>query len=263
MNVKPDSDPVSDGVTLQTYVDDLKTRANQAPETFSETLLENRREAEKLFSHARGCWYLPLKTGQAQVMSQKLPKNVGMLFLGLSITLDDNETTNIIANAALESVEERLAILVASVRSACESIPEASPCNMTYNHERLMPVVYATPDSRCVLDILIYYELLVEKAARNWFTGQLSQREYQTQIVRWRNEIYGTVDDCQSQVDEAKARIDELRAENKSAEPASIIETRLFNDEPASSDAVVEESGKPDETQDGDDDPDENEEDVA
>ena len=66
-------------MTLQTYVDDLKTRANQAPDTFSETLLKNRRDAENLFSHVRGCWYLPLKTGQAQVMSQKLPRSVGML----------------------------------------------------------------------------------------------------------------------------------------------------------------------------------------
>ena len=250
-------------MTLQTYVDDLKTRADQAPETFSETLLKNRREAENLFSHARGCWYLPLKTGQAQVMSQKLPKNVGMLFLGLSITLDDSEAINLIANAALESVEERLDTLKSSLRSACESLPEAGPCNMTYNHERLMPVVYATPDSRCVLDILIYYELLVEKSARNWFTGQLSQREYQSQIVRWRNEIYGTVDDCQSQVDEAKARIDELREGEKPAVPASIIETRLLNDKSAGSDAEVEESKGSDETPDGDDNADENEEEDA
>ena len=247
---------------LQTYVDDLKTRANQAPETFSETLLKSRREAEKLFSHARGCWYLPLKTGQAQVMSQKLPKSVGMLFLGLSITLDDSEAINLIANAALESVEKRLDILITSLCNTCESLPEADPCNITYNHERLMPVVYATPDSRCVLDILIYYELLVEKATRNWFTGQLSQKEYLTQIVRWRNEIYGTVDDCQSQVDEAKARIDELREEEKPALAASIIETRLFNDE--STGAEVEEPGDSDELEEEDsDDSSEDEEDAA
>ena len=185
-------------------------------------------------------------------------------FLTLSITLDDSEPITLIANAALESVEERLDTLVTSLRNACERLPEASPCNMTYNHERLMPVVYATPDSRCALDILIYYELLVERAARNWFTGQLSQKEYLTQVIRWRDEIYETVNDCQSQVGETKARIDELREKDKLAKPTSIIETTLFNDESAGPDAEVEEPGNADETPDEDsDDTDENEEEDA
>ena len=136
-------------MTLQTYVDDLKTRANQAPETFSETLLKNKREAEKLFSHARGCWYLALKTGQAQVMSQKSPKNVGILFLGLSITLDDSEAINPIANAALESVEKRLDILITSLRNTCDSLPEADQCNPAARRQKRAQGHTAGKEQRC------------------------------------------------------------------------------------------------------------------